>query len=129
MTASLPLRRVLFWAAALFAFVMAILPHPPELPGNPSDKLQHMAAFAPLAGSVGAGGERGFWLGTGIVLILLGINKQLDLQSDLTRLAKVVAHVEGWYDWRRDVQGVFLLLIALGAIGFGLFLWRWLRGA
>jgi len=87
------------------------------------------ALLAFLAGSVAAGRERGLWLGTGIALILLGINKQLDLQTDLTQLAKVVAHVEGWYDWRRDVQGVFLLLIALGAIGFGLFLWRWLRGA
>jgi VanZ family protein len=45
---SVPLRRLLFWAAAAFAFVMAVLPHPPELPGNPSDKLQHVAAFATL---------------------------------------------------------------------------------
>src|SRR3954452_3717959 len=43
------LRRLLFWAAATFAFVMAVLPHPPELPGNPSDKIQHVAAFATLA--------------------------------------------------------------------------------
>ena len=43
------LRRLLFWAAAIFAFVMAILPHPPEIPGNPNDKLQHVAAFATLA--------------------------------------------------------------------------------
>jgi hypothetical protein len=40
--------RALFWAAALFALVMALLPHPPELPGNPSDKVQHIAAFATL---------------------------------------------------------------------------------
>ena len=50
---SIPLRRALFWAAAIFAFVMAILPHPPELPGNPSDTLQHIAAFATL-GVLGA---------------------------------------------------------------------------
>jgi VanZ family protein len=48
-----PFRRALFWAAALFAFVMAILPHPPEIPGNPSDKVQHIAAFATL-GVLGA---------------------------------------------------------------------------
>ena len=46
-------RRLLFWGAALFAFVMAVLPHPPELPGQPSDKLQHMVAFATL-GLLGA---------------------------------------------------------------------------
>ena len=42
------LPRLLFWAAALFAFIMAVLPHPPELPGHPSDKIQHIAAFATL---------------------------------------------------------------------------------
>jgi VanZ family protein len=41
--------RFLFWAAFCFAFVMAVLPHPPEIPGNPGDKLQHIAAFATLA--------------------------------------------------------------------------------
>ncbi|HEX3422704.1 MAG TPA: hypothetical protein VHS33_04795 [Sphingomicrobium sp.] len=40
--------RALFWAAALFALVMALLPHPPQIPGNPSDKVQHVAAFATL---------------------------------------------------------------------------------
>jgi VanZ family protein len=40
--------RLAFWAAAIFAFVMAVLPHPPELPGHPSDKIQHVAAFATL---------------------------------------------------------------------------------
>ena len=40
--------RLAFWAAAVVALVMALLPHPPEIPGNPSDKVQHMAAFATL---------------------------------------------------------------------------------
>jgi hypothetical protein len=44
-----PLRRLLFLAALTFAFVMAILPHPPEIPGEPSDKVQHVVAFATLA--------------------------------------------------------------------------------
>ncbi len=37
-----------FWAAAAFAYVMAVLPHPPEVPGSPSDKVQHVIAFATL---------------------------------------------------------------------------------
>jgi VanZ family protein len=41
-------RRLLFWGAAIFAFVMAVIPHPPELPGEPNDKIQHMVAFATL---------------------------------------------------------------------------------
>ena len=40
--------RLTFWAAATFAFVMAALPHPLELPGAPSDKIQHIAAFVTL---------------------------------------------------------------------------------
>ena len=41
--------RAAFWAAACFAFVMAVLPHPPQIPGEPNDKVQHIAAFATLA--------------------------------------------------------------------------------
>jgi VanZ family protein len=28
---------------------MAVLPHPPHIPGNPNDKLQHIAAFVTLS--------------------------------------------------------------------------------
>lgn len=38
----------LFRAAALFAFVMGVVPHPPRLPGEPSDKVQHIVAFLTL---------------------------------------------------------------------------------
>ena len=48
-----PARRLLFWAAAIFAFVMAVLPQPPEVPGEPNDKIQHMLAFA-ILGFLGA---------------------------------------------------------------------------
>ncbi len=41
--------RILFWLALVFAVTMAVLPHPPEFPGKPSDKFQHMLAFATLA--------------------------------------------------------------------------------
>jgi hypothetical protein len=40
---------ILFWAALAFAFTMAVLPHPPEIPGNPSDKVQHILAFCVLS--------------------------------------------------------------------------------
>jgi VanZ family protein len=45
--------RSLFWAAGLFALVMALLPHPPHIPGEPNDKIQHITAFATL-GLLGA---------------------------------------------------------------------------
>lgn len=36
--------RLAFWLAALFALLMASLPHPPQLPGQPSDEVQHIIA-------------------------------------------------------------------------------------
>jgi VanZ family protein len=47
-TRSAPVVRLLFWAAALFALVMALIPRPPPVPGHPSDKLLHVLAFATL---------------------------------------------------------------------------------
>jgi VanZ family protein len=40
--------RAAFWAAAAFALVMALLPHPVRLPSDPSDKVQHIVAFLTL---------------------------------------------------------------------------------
>mgnify|MGYP000929428381 CR=1 FL=1 len=31
------------------AFALAVMPHPPTLPGHPSDKVQHILAFVVLA--------------------------------------------------------------------------------
>ena len=41
--------RLLFWSACTFAFVMATLPHPPQVPGEPNDKIQHIIAFITMA--------------------------------------------------------------------------------
>ncbi len=61
MRARLWLRRAFFVAAA-FAFVMALLPQPPELPGQPGDKIQHMLAFFTLGALAAAGWrERTLW--------------------------------------------------------------------
>jgi len=40
--------RLIFWAAFTFALVMAVLPHPPHVPGEPSDKVEHVTAFVTL---------------------------------------------------------------------------------
>ena len=41
--------QLMFWGAVLVALVMALWPHGATLPGNPSDKLQHILAFFTLA--------------------------------------------------------------------------------
>lgn len=40
--------RVAFWAALIFAVIMALLPKPPPVMGEMGDKYQHMLAFACL---------------------------------------------------------------------------------
>ena len=50
--------RIAFVFCACFAFVMAAVPHPPPMPGQPSDKVMHMLAFGTL-GALAAFGFRG----------------------------------------------------------------------
>jgi hypothetical protein len=40
--------RLLFWAALVFATVLALLPKPPTVAGELGDKYQHMLAFGTL---------------------------------------------------------------------------------
>lgn len=40
--------RAVFWVSVVLAFVMAVVPHPPQMPGAPNDKVQHIAAFLML---------------------------------------------------------------------------------
>ncbi|MCW2922589.1 MAG: hypothetical protein JWL76_2463 [Thermoleophilia bacterium] len=65
------LRRA-FWSAALFALVMAILPKPPQLPGSPSDKIQHIAAFVVLAALAAAAYPRTSLMRIAVWLSLFG---------------------------------------------------------
>jgi VanZ family protein len=104
---SIPARRLLFWAAALFAFVMAILPSPPNLPGEPNDKIQHMVAFATLA-TLGAWA----YLETALWQLLVGL-------SLYGALIEVVQAVPAFHrdsdvkDWIADTLacGAVLLLV------------------
>ena len=43
-----PLTKAAFWAAALFALVMALIPHPPEVHVTDFDKVEHSVAFGVL---------------------------------------------------------------------------------
>lgn len=77
-------------------------------------------AYARIRGDMGA---RQFWTMLAVLLLALGINKQLDLQTLFTLAGKQVAQTQGWYESRRLVQGIFILLVVAGA-AFGLH-WSW----
>jgi len=104
------LPRLLFWGAATFAFVMAILPHPPQVPGAPSDKVQHIIAFATL-GLLGAWAYRGtsgirllLWLSLfgGVIEMVQAIpalhrdSDALDWLADTAAAAIVLLGVHWW---------------------------------
>ncbi len=58
--------------------------------------------------------ERVFWVGLGLFLAFMAVNKQLDLQVWTTATGRCVARAEGWYRQRREVQAEFVRLLALG---------------
>lgn len=59
---------------------------------------------------------RALWAGLAFVLLFLGINKQLDLQTALTECGRIMARSEGWYAVRAKVQAMFILGVALAGV-------------
>ncbi len=58
------------------------------------------------------------WLGITLIMIALGINKQLDLQSFFTASARYFAWQQGWYERRQVFQEFFIITIGiLGVCG------------
>ena len=58
-----------------------------------------------------------FWLVLAVAMAVLGVNKQLDLQSLFTQIGREAAQRGGWYEQRRTVQAAFIA--GLGAAGLG----------
>lgn len=61
--------------------------------------------------------ERRVWFFLSLLFLCLGINKQLDLQSALTELGRVIAFHQHWYDQRQTVQVIFILVVAIAGTG------------
>lgn len=82
-----------------------------------------VVAYFAAAGLAGVNAWRAFggtdrtlrrlWSSLTVLLVLLGINKQLDLQSYFTAVGRAVAREQGWYETRGNVQLAFVLGIAL----------------
>ena len=53
-------------------------------------------------------GQRTLWWSLAVILLLLAINKQLDLQSWFTQVGKEMARSQGWYLQRRTFQMWFI---------------------
>ncbi len=60
---------------------------------------------------------RKFWSILALSLFLLGVNKQLDLQSLFTQTGRDFALASGWYEHRKTVQKIFIGVFGLLAMG------------
>jgi hypothetical protein len=63
------------------------------------------------------GAERKFWLATAFVMAVFGINKQLDVQTWFTEVAREMALAQGWYAYRRQMQVAFIVGLLVGGLG------------
>lgn len=63
-----------------------------------------------------------FWLILAAVLLLLGLNKQLDLQTLLQKTGSRIALESGWYEQRNLVRYGFVAVVAMGFLASGIWL-------
>jgi hypothetical protein len=65
-----------------------------------------------------------FWAAVALLLLALGVNKQLDLQTLFTQIGRDLAHAQGWYEERRRFQVMFIacvgVLSLLGTLGLAI---------
>ena len=64
----------------------------------------------------GEGREATFWCAASIVLLLLGINEFLDLQTLLTATGRSMAREQGWYRERREFQLWFMAVLSIAGV-------------
>lgn len=77
--------------------------------------LAALGAFA-LALKVRIGRERLVWGLFALLFLLLGANKQLDLQTAFTELMRIIAKADGWYRIRGTYQRYFIMGMGAAAV-------------
>lgn len=101
--------RLAFWAAIAITFVVATLPKPIELPGQPSDKIQHILAFAFLAALGAAAYARTTaWKLIAALAVFGGLIELTQMVPALHRDAEVL-------DWIADIAAVIVVLLVVRA--------------
>jgi hypothetical protein len=61
---------------------------------------------------------RGFWLCTSTLLIALGLNKQLDVHSQVFDYVCTLSEIQGWYAQRKWIFGLTILITAIAVIKY-----------
>ena len=68
--------------------------------------------------------HRWLLLGFALLMIALGLNKQLDLQTFMTNVGREMAEAQGWYENRRVVQMILLAVLGVAMLGIGIVVMR-----
>jgi hypothetical protein len=71
--------------------------------------------------------QQKLWWFISVALLLLGINKQLDIQTLITEVGKVLAKRQGWYEQRRTVQMWFIAGVVFSGAFSLILVWRTLQ--
>ena len=95
--------RASFWAAVVFAFIMALLPQQ-QLPGGPTDKVQHVVAFATLA-ALGAAAYRS----TSLIKLLAALSA-FGALIELLQSVPALGRDSDPLDWLADTLAAALVL-------------------
>lgn len=98
-----------FWAALALTFVMAALPHPPRIPGDPIDKVQHMAAFSVLTALAHAA-----WPAISRLRLLI-ILSAFGALIEVVQAIPALHRDSDWRDWVADTAAI-LVTLALAAV-------------
>ena len=104
-----PALTVFFWLALAFTLVMAWLPHPPSVPGNPNDKIQHIAAFTCLS-LVGAVAFPDFSLAR--------LGERLSFLGAIIEVVQSIPALHrdcDFRDWIADTIAIVIVLLAVAA--------------
>jgi VanZ family protein len=84
---------------------MAVLPHPPEVPGHPNDKLQHIAAFVTLS-------LLGSFAYPTMALVALGLRLSLfGAFIELVQAIPALHRDSDIMDWLADTVAVAIVLL------------------
>ena len=105
--------RFVFWLALAVTLVMALLPNPPALPRQATDKVQHVAAFAALT-FLAALGFQGLRLR--VIFVAMAA---LGLAIEILQMIPTLHRDAQVSDWLADCAATAAALLLCGAL-------RWL---
>lgn len=74
--------------------------------------------------------DRHFWMSAFCIFTILGVNKQLDLQSLLTEVGRAAAKAQNWYEERQRYRAAFVaVMTVMGTLVLSSLFWQLRRSS